>query len=376
MTGLLLVILPSAIASPAKDTALLSARLKTVRGENWLPDDEYSRVQKEYLAWIDSRLKAGVSEKSMNRELQAAGLLERWPKTTYSEAVDEVNKSHAGYLDPISAKPVRAAKSILVSAAGVYRGSGCSRDVTAVIYQRRPLKRLAYLNADPSEPFYLSGLDVSEEGSTGERTVASGWVASNCSSTWNGKRIRIDRLKGSSDELLLARDLDAQDRDQGENVAARVERDVVTFWYQGAIDDDAMLSGPAVASYKIVSGHAVLASPVALTRAGFIHEWLLMADADAARWGEPEAMAMHPSAVSSIVKHGFEWERIAQCGGSPPVWEIAVRPHDSKTVEVFRIGGVRAAGLRMLAVADTVTLSCDPEDISKSLRGVSAELPW
>lgn len=137
-----------------------------------------------------------------------------------------------------------------------------------------------------------------------------------------------------------------------------------------------LLSGPAVARYQIIRSHAVLASPVALTRAGFIHEWLRMADADAARWSEPEAVAMRKSLVASIVEHGFEWERIANCGGSPPVWKIAVRPDDSKTVEVFRISGSRATELRMLAVADTVTQSCVPEDRSKSLSGVGAELPW
>jgi hypothetical protein len=237
MTGLLLAILPSAISSPAKDTALLSAHLKAVRGEDWLQHDEYRGVQKEYLAWIESRLKAGVNEKSMNRELRMAGLFPRQPNIADSDAMDEMNKSHAGYLEPISVKPVHTAKDVLVIAAGVYKGFGCSLDVTAVIYRRRPLRRLAYLNGDPSDPqyaFYLSGLDVGEENSTGERTVASGWVASNCTSTWNGKRIRIDRLEGSLIKQIFARDLNAQDRDEGENVATRVERDIATFWYQGA----------------------------------------------------------------------------------------------------------------------------------------------
>jgi hypothetical protein len=101
-----------------------------------------------------------------------------------------------------------------------------------------------------------------------------------------------------------------------------------------------------------------------------------MADADAARWGEPDAVAMRKSEVPSTVAHGFEWERIARCDGSPPVWEIAIRPYDSKTLEVLRISGSRATELRMLGVAKTVTQSCAPEDISHDLSGVGAELPW
>jgi hypothetical protein len=95
-------------------------------------------------------LKAGVSEKSMNRELRTEGLFLRWPKPEDAEAVEEMFKSHAGYIEPISVIPVRAAKNILVIESAVYRGLGCSLDVTAVIYQRRPLRRLAYLNADPN----------------------------------------------------------------------------------------------------------------------------------------------------------------------------------------------------------------------------------
>jgi hypothetical protein len=219
-------------------------------------------------------------------------------------------------------------------------------------------------------------LALGGEDSAGERIVASGWTISNCTSTWNGKRIRIDRLKGSSIEHVLARGLDAKDRDEGDNVAAQVERDVVTFWYQGGIDDGDLLSGPAIARYQIISDRAVLTSPVALTRAGFIHEWLRMAGTDAARWGEPEANAMRKSAASSIVTHGFQWARIVQCNGSPPVWEIAVRPNESEKLEVFRISGSRATELRMLAVSDKVTQSCAPKDASPDLSGVAAELPW
>lgn len=378
--GLLPVILSCSVASPPSDTGHLAAHLNAVRDRKWLPDDEYRNIQKEYLAWIDSRVKAGISAQSMNRELRSVGLFPRRPKGQEPEdSLDEMHSSHTGYLDPIVPKPVRSGNDFFVVTAGIYKGSGCSLDVTAIVYQSRPLKRLAYLNADPAESeyaFYLSGLDVGGKDSTGVRVVASGWVASNCTSTWNGKRIRIDRLTGSVVEPILTRDLNAQDSDEGESVAARVERDFVTFRYKGAVGDGDLLSGPAVARYRIVGSQAVLASPVALTRAGFIHEWLLMPEAEAAKWSEPEAVAMRSSVAAPIEAHGFEWARIGRCGGSPPVWEIGLRPQESKVLHVFRISGSRATELRMLAVSDTATLSCVAEDISKGLMSVAAELPW
>lgn len=374
VAGLFLAIFPGAIAYAASDTANLAASFKAVRGEKWLRNAQYRSLQREYLAWIDARLKTGGTADSMNRELRGAGFFPR-----QLDVADELDANHVGYLEPISPRRIRSGADVFVIAVAVYKGIGCNDDETAVLYQRRPLKRLAYLNADESQnAYYLSGVDVGGEDSTGERIVATGWVASNCTSTWNGKRIRIDLLRGSSVERLFARELDAQDRaeGEGESVAPRVARGVVTFRYQGGIGDAVLLSGASVARYQIIKGRAVLESPLALTRAGFIHEWLELAEADAARWGEPEAVAMRASAVSSIVGHGFEWERIARCGGSPPVWEIAIRPYDSKTVEVFRIGGTRATELRMLAVTDRVTRSCVPEDISKGLTGAAAELPW
>jgi hypothetical protein len=169
--------------------------------------------------------------------------------------------------------------------------------------------------------------------------------------------------------------LDAKDADQGESVRPEIAGDAVTFRYYGATGDGYLLSGPSVARYRIIANRAVLEAPVALTRAGFIHEWLKMSETDAARWSEPEAFAAR-SAASADLAHGFEWERIARCDDSPSVWEIAVRPNESKVLQVFRIAGSRATQLRMLAVTHDVISSCLPDDLSKGLAGVAAELPW
>jgi hypothetical protein len=110
----------------------------------------------------------------------------------------------------------------------------------------------------------------------------------------------------------------------------------VTFWYLGGIGDGMYLSLPAIARYRVVGGHTVLEAPVALTRAGFIHEWLAMADVDAVRWSEPEAFKMRKEIVAASEKHGLKLANIARCGGSPTVWEVGVRLGESTRLYVWR----------------------------------------
>jgi hypothetical protein len=369
---------PIAVIARAKDTAILSAHLESVRGKVWVPNDEFRGLQTEYLGWIDSRVRAGNSARSMNHELREAGLFPNWAKPEAPHKVDKIYESHAGYLGPILEKPVRHGRNVVTIAAGIYKGSGCSLDVTAVVYERLPFRRLGYINAEPSKPeyaFYLSGLDVGPKSPRGERLIGSGWVASNCTSTWNGKRIRIDRLSGSSIEPVLERSLNARDQ-EGEHVAARVEGRIVTFRYRGATGDDDLLGVPTIARYQVLGDHVVLASPLALTRAGFIYEWLRISEGDALRWSEPGAAAARASVASSLARHGFKWERIAQCGGSPAIWEIAIRLDEANSIVVFRISGSRATELRMLSLGVATAPPCRPEAISKGLAGVAAELPW
>ena len=116
-------------------------------------------------------------------------------------------------------------------------------------------------------------------------------------------------------------------------------------------------------------------TPVALTRAGFLYEWLHLPDSDAARWAEPKAVSARSRAYA-VREKPFDWVRLARCGASPEVWEIAVRPHEAKTLVVFRVSGSRATELRMLSISDRVTPSCVPEDPGVALTSVGAELPW
>jgi hypothetical protein len=363
----------TAVAIPA-DTAGLAAQLRAVRGKKWLTVAEYARLQTQYLGWIDARVQAARTIESMNRELRAAGLFP--PRT---DPMKPYLEAYAGYLDEISTPRIRAAAGLLAIAAGIYKGGGCALDETVILYQREPLRKLAQINAAPDNnesAYYLAGLDVGETDASSGRLVASGWGFSNCTSTWNGQRIRIDRLKEISLDNVLARDLDAQNREENEDVAAWVRGDVVTFWYQGGTGDGDLLSAPAIARYRVAGNRAVRERPVALTRAGFIHEWLEMDGAEAARWSEPEAEQVHPAVARAFADRYLEWAHVGRCAGSPPVWEVGVRIHGSQKLYVFRIGGSQATGLRMLAVTDQWTGACEALDIRNNLESVGAELAW
>ena len=172
-------------------------------------------------------------------------------------------------------------------------GLGCALDVTAVVYDRRSHSRIAQVTGGEPGSRYAyrrSGVDVGAASANGQRLIATGWVISNCTSTWNGKRVRIDRSRDGSHQELLMRDVAAQDRGpEEEDVSARVEGGLVTFFYQGAIGDTVMLSGPSILRYRISKSGVIRATPIALTRAGFIHEWLTLDDSNAGRWSEPPA---------------------------------------------------------------------------------------
>jgi hypothetical protein len=280
----LFVVATTSLAKTAPDTARLSADLQAVRGKKALDAEEYRSLQTEYLNWIDARVKAGVSIEKMNAELREAALFYHWIDSA-DGMLDESFESRAGYLEPISTRSLRGAAELLVIKASIYRGIGCYLDMAVALYEKHSLKRLGWLQADQAEsgfPYHLSGLDAVHRGAAGEWLVASSWTVSNCTSSWNGKRVRIDILRGTGIENLMAKDLYARDRDRVEDVAVWVRQDVVTFWYEGGLRNADLMSVPGILRYQITGDIAAREAPVALTRAGFLQEWLNMDDAEAA----------------------------------------------------------------------------------------------
>ena len=285
-------------------------------------------------------------------------------------------KSHAGYVEEISAKNVEGADDLQVLTAQMYGGYGCSLNDTVLLYDRRSLQRVAAINARPpaSKDWYwyrLSGLDAGPKDATGTRVVATGWVVSNCTSNWNGTEIRVDRVNGNSVRNVLREDLAARN---DEGITPGIQGDTVTFRYVGGIFDSQLLSAPALRRYHISRNGALQREPFALNRAGFMREWLDGSDSDVAPWSEAAAMAGRKAAVSALKNNAFEWVRIANCGGTPELWELAIQPYQSRATIVFRIGGSRATELRMVEVTGHWTESCTAIDIHGDLSAIGAEL--
>lgn len=334
---------------PAPDTARLAALLQSVRGALTLSPTQFRKIQSAYIAWLDARMAAARPIDDMNRELQSAGLL-------LPEPWDFFKQPPTGYLEPLTARPAHSTPDITLLDAGIFRAQGCSLDSTAVVYTRNPNRRLAVLNVNSNYPAHLSGFDAAPAAPNGARLLASGWTVSNCTSTWNGKFIRIHHASPAALHLILARSLSAQSGFEEEDVAPRIQANHVTFRYQGATGDGDFLSLPTLARYRVIDNTATRIAPLALTRAGFLHEWLQLSTNGAARWAEPQTLALHHTEAKTI--QPAQWTHAARCPGPTEIWEIGLRPYESKDTYLFRLKGARAADLRLLSLHKNIQPAC------------------
>lgn len=99
-------------------------------------------------------------------------------------------------------------------------------------------------------------------------------------------------------------------------------------------------------------------APFALTRAGFIQEWLGMADALAAQWGDSGAVAKRKSLASALRSKGFEWGKFARCGTRPEVGRVSLDLRESEKRETVYISGSRAGELRIITPSVEVAKRC------------------
>jgi dTDP-4-dehydrorhamnose 3,5-epimerase-like enzyme len=126
----------------------------------------------------------------------------------------------------------------------------------------------------------------------------------------------------------------------------------------------------------VAGRQAVREGPIALTRLGFIEEWLNATEFDPQDYASQEAVAARAKTVRALHGKIFEWQAVRRCAGTPPIWEVAVRVDDTKRIIVFRIAGERATELRMVGIASRTTPGCAAVDISRNLGSVGSELPW
>ena len=97
--------------SPVRpDTARLARHLQRFRHYKLyeMSAADYQPIRREFLAWLDSRVKAGISAEQMNVELAAANLLSDGPQTID----DEFEKTYAGFLGGVGTQAVSVERRI------------------------------------------------------------------------------------------------------------------------------------------------------------------------------------------------------------------------------------------------------------------------
>lgn len=366
----LLAVVLLACFSPATQpgTRHLAASLLRLRGIKNLTASQYQKIQLEYLACIDARVSTGHTAEQMNRELGGAMPFLQPPK-----AVSQYSDSGVRYLNPIIFSEPRRPHGLFTVKVRMGTGHYCSEDETVVLYEKNSRKRVAWLNADlplQGHGYLAASVDVGDE-SPGGRLVASGWELTNCTGAWTSKIARIDRIQNSTVNSILKSALNAYSSSRPEVVAAWVQANQVTFFYDHGSAIEQVFATPTINRYEVLGMEATRVPPIALTRAGFIEEWLEMPDAEAARWSTPEAARRHHLLANE--QNVYDTVLLATCPASPTSTEIALESSPLKKLFVFQIAGGHASNLKMLAVSTHRTPGCRP---LSSLEALNAELPW
>ena len=371
---LVLFAIPTALCpvtvSVQPDTAQLAAHLKGFRRYKLyeLSADEFRSIQAEYLAWLDSRMKNGASPAIMNDELQAANLLSNGP-----ENVDDMfDKNYVGFLGRIERVAIAGADDLLAVTFGIHTGGYCNFDQTVVLYDRNTRSRIARINGELSytHGYRLRSMSAGNNDPDHGRLVASAWVASNCTSNWNGNVFRIDISGAQPVTNILAIGVAAFN---GDNMKTSVEGQVVTFDFTAGMSDMDTLTRQGISRYLVQNGRAIRQGPIATSFGGFIDEWLKLDDADAARWATAEAAANHHELAKRLAKEATEWRNVADCPGSPPTREIAVQAGETEPITVFGISGSSVSEMRIMSVSDKISALCRAIDIRNDLSSIMAE---
>jgi hypothetical protein len=318
-----------------------------------MPAAEYKPIQGEYRTWINTRLMAGTSVAQMNEELQAANLLSIGPET-----IDDMfDRTYSGFLGEVETVPVTGTDDLLGIKFGVHTGGYCNFDETVLLYRRKPLRNPVQINAELvyTHGYRLRELAAGKDGSARGGIIGSAWVASNCTSNWNGNVFRIDRSRGRAIENILDQGVAAFN---GEEMKISVEEDTVTFDYTTSTGETAALTREGIARYRVRAGNAVRQAPLAPSFGGFIAEGLTIEDTEAAHWSTAQANIQHHELAARLKNEVYEWEQVAECPGPPAAREVTIQWDTSKQTTVFWVSGSSAAEMRMLSISDEPSPSC------------------
>jgi hypothetical protein len=262
----------------APDTTHLAASLQRVRGRKLIVGEERRRLEDEFVKWIDTRVLAGIALDELERELGAVTM--PFPEQT----AETFFASMAGVTD-ISEQKVRGADDVFAISPTLGVGEVCALNTTILVYERASGQRIARMDGDSifKGYFHLTGIAANKALKGESRIIATGWEHNNCASNWNGKAIRIDRVEPDGKQTSILEDgLWAYSGNRlNEVVSPWVQLDEVTFWYDCGSSFSEILAMPAIRKYRIQENQAIRETPIALSVAGFIQEWLEMPEADA-----------------------------------------------------------------------------------------------
>lgn len=352
---------------PSADTAALAKLLQGFRGRRdqfgdplGLPAAQLARIKKEYLHWIDSRIAAGAGQDDINNGLSSAGLFERASDSKL--AAETVFPSYMGFLEEVTARPVRGAADLLEVRLGV--GTLCNYDQTIAIYSRSTRQRVGFVSTSndvPNEmpvPTRFSSAAVGPEDAAGHRLLAIGGYSAWCTSTIISVSLRVEDIVAGTMQTLLNRVVGGRCCwDDSDNVTATVVGSTVEFRYHTSIFDGDITPRPAIARFSRSGSGLQRDAPLALSRAGYIDEWLKMDDAEAARWSTINAAQQHATLAAWGAK-GFRFEQIARCPGSPPVWQVVLRFDEPQERRAFILTGSSPNEMRILGVSREPRADC------------------
>jgi hypothetical protein len=372
---LLFIIAAALQAQPIKpDTQALAATLKADR----LHDQgltHYRQIRKSFLAWADARLRAPEQIDALNRELRRAGI--NGPGRDKFWGTDNI-----GLLE-VSIAPLPSAPDLVAVRLGI--GVAIDYDETVVLYQRQPWRRIGWLNHDLSTGDYakFSTIAVSAKDADGQRLIVSSEFP--IMRRYEGPlqlNFRIDALEAASLKPLLTKEVAGEYNyvpgHEGPDdlfASSSVEGNIATFRYSFVMRNGD--TARAVLRYSVSPAAVTRIGPIAITRTGFIDQWIMLEPADAAQWSTPEALKGHRAVNGFLRLHQndtyISFDKISRCEASPPTWQIEASSGFNAPTEhwVFVLSESAAEHLRMLNVEKEPHPGC----VEYDLEALIEELP-
>jgi len=349
------------------DTQALAAKLASVRSYKVLPAPDFLQIQNAAISWIDSRLRAGVPVEAINAELRIGGIIQ--PKQPERKETDDVFISFMGYLSPASMETMPGENDLRVVRFGV--GVMCGYAETALIYHRQPLRLIGRLDHHDRDSQGGQGFSQIRAGGG---IIASGTFTEWCTSSYIGINLRVDRVEDGKLRTLLNQHMPARFMERPESlIKTSIQGNVVTFLYTASMADGAYMARPAIARYLVSGNAATRIAPIALSRMGFVDEWLRLAPGEAAKYASPNALAARAGANALFEKNYFSFDVIRDCGNS--TWEVALSPPmDYKEASphfYVLVSGTTASKLRVVRADRQPQTGC----VAASRDMLSAPLP-